>query len=121
MSASLPDEAVLPPHERAPRDEVVLARLVAWLNRRLAPPGRSIGPDTPLFAGGLINSIRVLDLIAWVERELGREIADVEIRMDNFATPARVAEHFFRDTDADAGTGDARPMPARRGADDVGR
>ncbi len=69
--------------------------LMEWLNRRLAPPGESIGRDTHLFSGGLINSLRVLELIAWIERETGREIPDRMIRMDNFRTVERIAEVFL--------------------------
>ncbi len=80
---------------------MLLADLLAWLNGRFAPDGPSILPDTPLFAGGLIDSLRVLELIAWTERAIGHEIPDVAIRMDNFATPARIAELFARE-DPDA-------------------
>ena len=66
--------------------------LLEWLNRRFAPA--RIELHTPLFAGGLINSIRILELIAWVERAIGREIPDAQIRMDNFGTPARIAQLF---------------------------
>jgi acyl carrier protein len=69
--------------------------LLAWLNRRLAPPGERIERDTHLFAGGLINSLRVLELIAWIERETGREIPDRMIRMDHFHTVERIAEVFL--------------------------
>ncbi|MGH7635005.1 MAG: hypothetical protein ACRENC_14815 [Gemmatimonadaceae bacterium] len=74
------------------------AELVAWLNLRLAPPGVHIARDTALFEGGLINSIRILDLIAWTERAIARRIDDVDIQMNNFRTPARIADVF--------GTGD---------------
>lgn len=76
------------------RDEFV-ARTVAWLNRRLAPPGVVVGADTPLFDGGLINSIRILELIAWTERAVGRRIPDTSIRMDNFRTVSRIADVFM--------------------------
>ena len=68
--------------------------MLAWLNGKLAPPGVAIARDTPLFASGLIDSIRVLQLIAWTEQALGRQIPDVMIRMDNFQTVARIAEVF---------------------------
>ncbi|MEJ7810358.1 MAG: acyl carrier protein [Gemmatimonadaceae bacterium] len=68
--------------------------LLVWLNRRLAPAGVVIGPDTPLFAAGLIDSIRILELIAWTERATGQTIPDSRIRMDNFRTPARMAAIF---------------------------
>jgi acyl carrier protein len=53
----------------------------------------------------VINSIRVLELIAWTERAIGREIPDGQIRMDNFQTVTRIAEVFLlarKDDDAAA-------------------
>ena len=70
------------------------ADLVAWINRKLAPPGTLVDSTTPLFAGGLINSIRILEIIAWVERAIGRRVTDPEIRMDNFRTVERIAHVF---------------------------
>jgi acyl carrier protein len=69
-------------------------RMVAWLNRRFGRDGVTIAADTPLFAGRLIDSIRILELIAWTERAIGREIPDADIRMDNFRSVARIAEVF---------------------------
>ena len=69
--------------------------MLAWLNARFAPAGVLICADTPLFADRLIDSIRILELIAWTERAAGRRIPDVEIRMDNFRTVARIAEVFM--------------------------
>lgn len=71
------------------------AHAVEWINRRLAPTGVVVDEDTRLFAGGLINSIRVLELIAFTETSIGRTIADREIRMDNFRTVRRIAEVFI--------------------------
>ena len=78
-----------------------VAEMVAWINQRLAPPGVTITADTPLFAGGLINSIRVLELIAWTERAIGAEIPDQRIRMDNFRTVRRIAEVFVAEGGSD--------------------
>lgn len=71
--------------------------LVAWLNRRVAPPGIRLLPDTPLFEGGLINSLRILEVIAWTERALGRRIPDRSIRMDSFASADRIGQAFFEE------------------------
>jgi acyl carrier protein len=79
---------------RAPHADTFATDLVDWLNRTLVPPGVLVGPDTPLFAGGLINSIRILELIAWTERAAGITIPDRMIRMDNFASARRIAETF---------------------------
>jgi acyl carrier protein len=68
--------------------------LVAWLNARLAPPGVEITATTPLFSSGIVNSIKILELIAWTERATNAVVPDARIRLDNFATAARVAEVF---------------------------
>jgi len=80
------------------RDEFV-ARTVDWINRTLVPDGVTIDADTPLFANGLINSIRILKLIAWTEHATGRRIADASIRMDNFRTVRRTADVFCASAD----------------------
>lgn len=68
--------------------------MVAWLNARLLPPGVSVDAHTPLFETGLIDSIRILDLIAWTECASGRRIPDEAIRMDRFRTVATIAATF---------------------------
>ncbi len=72
----------------------ILAALVPWIQDRLAPEGVPIGPDTELFSGGLIDSMKILLLIAWTERAIGHSIPDEQIRMDNFETPRRIVDVF---------------------------
>ena len=51
---------------RAPMDNATfVVRTVEWINATLVPAGVTVDADTPLFSNGLINSIRVLQLIAW--------------------------------------------------------
>jgi acyl carrier protein len=69
-------------------------RTVDWINRTLVAEGVAVDADTPLFANGLINSIRILKLIAWTEHLTGRRIPDKAIRMDNFRTVRRIADVF---------------------------
>ena len=71
--------------------------MVAWLNRRFASKGIVITPDTPLFARGVIDSLGILELIAWTEVNTGRIVPDDSIRMDNFGTVARIAQTFVED------------------------
>ncbi len=80
----------------------VADELTLWLNHRFAKPGMRIERSSQLFAERLIDSIRILDLIAWTERALGRQIADVDIRMDNFLSAERIAEVFFAEEGCDA-------------------
>lgn len=70
------------------------SELLDWIRTRLVPRGGPIDADTPLFEDGRIDSIRILELIAWTERALGRQIPDRWIRMDHFATVRRIAETF---------------------------
>src|SRR4051794_29924055 len=86
---------------RAPARDEMLRDLLAWLNARFAPDGPPIVATTPLFAGRLIDSLRILELIAWTERAIGREIDDGDIRTDNFASAARIVDTFAAG-DADA-------------------
>lgn len=71
----------------------VLDALVRWLNERMAPEDTTIEADTPLFEG-LIDSMRILELIAWLEVETGQVIPDRQIVMKNFSTARRVTELF---------------------------
>ena len=88
----------------APMDrDTFVARTVAWISGTIAPAGVTIDADTPLFASGLIDSIRVLQLIAWTEHALGMRIPDARIRMDHFRTVRHIADAF---AGADTVTGD---------------
>lgn len=71
-----------------------VARTVEWINLTMVPHGVTIDADTPLFANGLIDSIRILRLIAWTEHALDLRIPDSRIRMDYFRTVRTIAETF---------------------------
>ena len=71
-----------------------VARTVDWIKRTLVPEGVTIDADTPLFANGLIDSIRILRLIAWTEHALDLRIPDTRIRMDYFRTVRTIADTF---------------------------
>lgn len=70
------------------------AAMVAWLNTRFAAKGIVVSADTPLFGKGLIDSLGILELIAWTEVNTGHVVPDESIRMDNFGTVARIARMF---------------------------
>ena len=71
--------------------------MVAWLNARFAGKGIVITEDTPLFSKGVIDSLGILELIAWTEVKTGEIIPDNSIRMDNFGSVARIAQTFVRE------------------------
>jgi hypothetical protein len=84
--------------------DMFVTRTVDWINRTLVPAGVTVDADTPLFASGLINSIRILRLIAWTEHATGQRIADASIRMDNFRTVRRIADVFASPRQKPGGT-----------------
>jgi acyl carrier protein len=53
-----------------------------------------VDADTYLFADGLIDSLRILQLIAFLELQTGREIPDVEVVMAHFRTVRTMAARF---------------------------
>ena len=63
------------------------------LNRRgTAPP--VVQANTPLFATGLLDSLSILHLLAFVEQHTGRAIPDHLVVMKNFHSAAAIAETF---------------------------
>jgi len=72
-----------------------IRRMVEWHNEDVAPKGVTVLADTPLFATRLLDSLKVLELIAFTEQAIGRAIPDSHIRMDNFQTVSRIATVFF--------------------------
>jgi acyl carrier protein len=74
-----------------------IVEMVEWINARLAPPGVRVEPTTPLFTNRVINSIKILELIAWTERAIGRPISDTQIRLDNFHSVERIAAVFVQE------------------------
>lgn len=46
--------------------------------------------DTPLFSSGALDSVAMLDLIAFIEKATGMEIRADEVTLDNFDTAERI-------------------------------
>ena len=72
------------------------ACLVGFINRSLCKPGCEIvvDVDTPLFDGGIVDSMQVLALIAFTERTLGLRIPDHRVRLRNFRTVRDISAAF---------------------------
>lgn len=72
-------------------------RLLAFIRRELIRDRAIvIDEDTYLFDEGLIDSLKLLQLIAFVEVETGRLIPDREIVMEHFRTVRAMAARFAR-------------------------
>ena len=83
-------------------------QLTQFINASLLGGEDAVRPDTRLFEEGHINSLRILDLIAVVERTLGRRIPDRAVRLANFRTVATIVRTFH----PDARTAPLAPEPS---------
>lgn len=73
-------------------EQTLRERIVTFINANLLAPDRPrVSGHTPLFENGVLDSMRVLDLIAFVEAETARPLPDSLIRLANFRTPATIA------------------------------
>jgi acyl carrier protein len=78
--------------------------------------GDQVGRDTRLFEDGYMNSMRILDLIAVVEKTLGRRVPDRAVRLANFRTIATIVQAFHPDAPrAGAATASPDTLFTRRG------
>jgi len=46
--------------------------------------GRALDADTPLLTGGIIDSLGVLNIVGFLERDFDIELADDDLTPDNF-------------------------------------
>lgn len=73
-------------------EQLISDRIVSFINSTLLSPAATrVAADTPLFEHGVLDSMKVLDLIAFVEAETGRPLPDSAIRLANFRTAATIA------------------------------
>jgi acyl carrier protein len=71
------------------------ARLLQFVRRELlGEHGGAIDEETYLFDDGLVDSLKILQLIAFVELETGRTIPDRDVVMANFRTVRTIAQQF---------------------------
>jgi acyl carrier protein len=69
--------------------------LLRFVRGTLLPDAeKPIDADTYLFDDGLIDSLRILELVAFIETWLGREIRLSDITMRHFRSVAAIADHF---------------------------
>jgi acyl carrier protein len=70
-------------------------RLMEFVRRELVGPGAGpIDEETYLFDAGLVDSLKILQLIAFIEMQTGREIPDRDVIMANFRTVRTIARRF---------------------------
>lgn len=65
--------------------------LIALLNDEISlDPDVVIGLETDLLLTGLVDSLGVVQVVAWMEDELGASIDPIDVTLDNFQTPERM-------------------------------
>ena len=69
-------------------------QLTQFVNVTLLGGGNAVDRDTRLFEDGYMNSLRILDLIAMVEKSLGARVPDRSVRLANFRTIATIVSVF---------------------------
>lgn len=72
------------------------AKLLEFVNCELLRDSpQRVTPETPLFADGLVDSLKILQLIAFVEMKTGRTIPDRDVVMENFRTVQTIVDRFY--------------------------
>ena len=56
---------------------------------------REFADDAPLFASGIIDSLGVMELIAFTEQELGVQVDDAEITEGNFGSVVSITRYVI--------------------------
>jgi acyl carrier protein len=74
--------------------EESLAAFVTDLTARKG--GRAVRVSTPLFAAGLLDSLKILDLICFVEAALGIRIPDHRVTLGNFKSIKAISDAFCK-------------------------
>lgn len=64
-------------------------QLIEYLKSTLSSTSE-LSHDTELFSSGALDSVSMLDLIAFVEETAGIQIRAEDVTLENFDTPARI-------------------------------
>jgi acyl carrier protein len=73
-------------------EQRILEFLTALCRRKT--PGVTIEPDTHLFETKLIDSVLFLEVMMFLEAELGVEVPERKLSAQFFLTPRIITEHF---------------------------
>jgi acyl carrier protein len=69
--------------------------LLNFINTKLlADSNVTVHADSALFADGIIDSLKILHLLGFIESVVGRAIPDEEVVMEHFRSVRVIAERF---------------------------
>jgi acyl carrier protein len=90
----------LPPTDRRCTERLVVpslaARVTGYLAQELRMDPSAIAPETPLVTSGLLDSVALVRLATFLEKELGVRIPDRDVRPEHFETVARIVDYVQR-------------------------
>lgn len=70
----------------------IVASIVGFVRERFPAAPAILSGETALFEGGVIDSLGVIDLMAFLEAEHGVQIDDADYAMENFETIGHLAQ-----------------------------
>jgi len=76
--------------------DALAARIVEFLRRDLRVSVADIGPDTVLVTAGLVDSVGLVRLATFIERETGLRIPDRDVHAEHFDTLRRLEGYLRR-------------------------
>ena len=82
-----------------PSGREIEGRILAFIQRELLSPDVTVNPTDELLSGGLLDSMAVLRLAAFVEEEFRFKMQPADFVIENFQTVAVLAEYVRRATD----------------------
>jgi acyl carrier protein len=83
----------------------VEGRILGFIRSELLGPDAAVERDDELLSGGLLDSMRVLRLAAFVEEEFRFKIQPADFVIENFQTVAALTDYVRRATDPASDSG----------------
>jgi acyl carrier protein len=77
--------------------QIIAERIRKFLVEQF-PPTKSVGNEDPLLKNGLIDSLGILEVVTFVEREFGIAISDDELLPENFDSVHSLSTFVLRKT-----------------------
>lgn len=71
--------------------------LTSWIANEISlDPSVEIGTDTELLVSGLVDSLGVVQIVAWLEDRIGTNIDPADVVFENFETSAKISDFAER-------------------------
>ena len=83
----------------SPDSASIEARLLAFVVNELLPEGTGVARDTALLSGGVLDSMSVMRLAAFVSDSFGIEIQPADFVIENFSSIAALGTYVQRRLD----------------------